>query len=118
MLRDYVISEMKKVMYKDVGKKVLVHKWANTMFPNITDEQQKSMEQYKEEILDNFHAYGFEDYFKENLLYCNPKAFYLGVISVSSMFMWQESTYLYDNWDKEITITKQILDNLFSVLTD
>ena len=111
-IRNYIKGNLIKVLKKHEGEKVIMSDLMPTLFTRLGKEQLKVFEWFKKDIFENFDDFGSSYCINKSLYQYSKVAFYLTILSVESTYILYRNDYIFDNWDNEIILTKELIENL------
>ena len=112
VFRNYIIGTLIKFLKRHEGEKVVMSDLMPTLFTRLSKSQLKVFEWYKDDIFENFDDYGSSYCINKSLYNYSKVAFYLTILSVESTYILYRNDFIFDNWDNEIILTKEIIENL------
>ena len=112
MIRNYIKGTLIKALKKHEGEKVVMSDLMPTLFTKLSKKQFATFELYIEDIFKNFYGYDSSYCINKSLYQYNKVAFYLAILSVESTYILYRDDFIFDNWDNEIILTKEIIENL------
>lgn len=112
MIRNYIKGILIKALKKHEGEKVVMSELMPTLFTRLSRSQLKVFEWNKKDIFENFGDYGSSYCINKSLYNYSKVAFYLTILSVESTYILYRNDFIFDNWDKEIILTREIIENI------
>ena len=83
-----------------------------TLFIRLSKKQFATFEWCKKDIFENFDDYGSSYCINKSLYSYRKVAFYLTIFSVESKYILYRNDFIFDNWDNEIILTREIIENI------
>ena len=83
-----------------------------TLFTRLSNSQLKVFEWYKDDIFENFDEHGSSYCINRSLYNYSKIAFYLTILSVESTYILYRNDFIFDNWNNEIILTREIIENI------
>ena len=114
MIRNYIKGNLIKALKRLEGERVVMSELMPTLFTRLNKEQLKVFEWFKKDIFENFDDYGSSYCINKSLYNYSKVAFYLTILSVESTYILYRNDFIFDNWDNEIILTKEIIENIKS----
>lgn len=114
MIKDYIKGILIKALKKHEGEKVIMSDLMPTLFTRLSKKQLATFEWYIQDIFENFDDYGSSYCINKSLYNYSKVAFYLTILSVESTYILYRNDFIFDNWDNEIILTKEIIENIKS----
>lgn len=112
MIKDYIKEILIKALKKHEGEKLVMSDLMPTLFTRLSKKQLATFEWYKDDIFENFDDYGSSYCINKSLYNYSKVAFYLTILSVESTYILYRNDFIFDNWDNEIILTKEIIENI------
>ena len=112
MIKDYIKEILIKALKKHEGERVIMSDLMPTLFTRLSKKQLATFEWYKDDIFENFDDYGSSYCINKSLYNYSKVAFYLTILSVESTYILYRNDFIFDNWDNEIILTKEIIENI------
>ena len=112
MIKDYIKEILIKALKKHEGEKVIMSDLMPTLFTRLSKKQFATLEWYIEDIFENFDDYGSSYCINKSLYNYSKVAFYLTILSVESTYILYRNDFIFDNWDNEIILTREIIENI------
>ena len=112
MIRNYIKGILIKALKKHEGEKVIMSELMPTLFTRLGKEQLKVFEWFKKDIFENFDDFGSSYCINKSLYQYSKIAFYLTILSVESTYILYRNDFIFDNWDNEIILTKELIENI------
>ena len=112
MIRNYIKGILIKALKKHEGEKVVMSELMPTLFTRLSKSQLEVFEWYIEDIFENFNDYGSRYCINKSLYSYSKVAFYLTILSVESTYILYRNDFIFDNWDNEIILTREIIENI------
>ena len=113
-IRNYIKGTLIKALKKHEGEKVIMSELMPTLFTRLSKKQLATFEWYIQDIFENFDDYGSSYCINKSLYQYSKVAFYLTILSVESTYILYRNDFIFDNWDNEIILTKEIIENIKS----
>ena len=114
MIKNYIKGILIKALKKHEGEKVIMSDLMPTLFTRLSKKQLATFDWYIEDIFENFDDYGSSYCINKSLYQYSKVAFYLTILSVESTYILYRNDYIFDNWDNEIILTKELIENIKS----
>ena len=111
-LKNYIKGILIKALKKHEGEKVVMSNLMPTLFTRLSKKRFATFEWYIEDIFKNFYDYDSSYCINKSLYNYSKVAFYLAILSVESAYILYRNEFIFDNWDNEIILTKDIIKNL------
>ena len=111
-LRNYIKGTLIKALKKHEGEKVVMSELMPTLFTRLSKSQLKVFEYWKRHTFENFDDYGSSYCINKSLYQYSKVAFYLTILSVESTYILYRNDFIFDNWDNEIILTREIIENI------
>ena len=112
MIKDYIKEILIKALKKHEGEKLVISDLMPTLFTRLSKKQLATFEWYKDDIFENFDDYGSSYCINKSLYNYSKVAFYLTILSVESTYILYRNDFIFDNWDNEIILTREIIENI------
>ena len=112
MIKDYIKEILIKALKKHEGEKLVMSELMPTLFTRLSKSQLEVFEWYKDDIFENFDDYGSSYCINKSLYNYSKVAFYLTILSVESTYILYRNDFIFDNWDNEIILTREIIENI------
>ena len=112
MIRNYIKGILFKALKKHEGEKVVMSDLMPTLFTRLSNSQLKVFERHRKSIFENFDDYGSSYCINKSLYNYSKVAFYLTILSVESTYILYRNDFIFDNWDNEIILTREIIENI------
>ena len=112
VFRNYIIGTLIKFLKRHEGEKVVMSELMPTLFIRLSKSQLKVFERRRKYIFENFDDYGSSYCINKSLYNYSKVAFYLTILSVESTYILYRNDFIFDNWDNEIILTKDIIENI------
>ena len=112
MIKDYIKEILIKALKKHEGERVIMSDLMPTLFTRLSKKQLATFEWYKDDIFENFDDYGSSYCINKSLYQYSKVAFYLTILSVESTYILYRNDFIFDNWDNEIILTREIIENI------
>lgn len=112
MIKDYIKEILIKALKKHEGEKLVMSDLMPTLFTRLSKKQLATFEWYKDDIFENFDDYGSSYCINKSLYNYSKVAFYLTILSVESTYILYRNDFIFDNWDNEIILTREIIENI------
>ena len=112
MIKDYIKEILIKALKKHEGERVIMSDLMPTLFTRLSKKQLATFEWYKDDIFENFDDYGSSYCINKSLYNYSKVAFYLTILSVESTYILYRNDFIFDNWDNEIILTREIIENI------
>ena len=113
-IRNYIRETLIKFLKKHEGEKVVMSDLMPTLFTRLSKKQLATFELYIQDIFENFDDYGSSYCINKSLYQYSKVAFYLTILSVESTYILYRNDFIFDNWDNEIILTKELIENIKS----
>ena len=112
--KNYIKGTLIKALKKHEGEKVVMSDLMPTLFTRLSKSQLKvfEFEWHKNHTFENFDDFGSSYCINKSLYQYSKVAFYLTILSVESTCILYRNDFIFDNWDNEIILTKEIIENL------
>ena len=112
MIKDYIKEILIKALKKHEGERVIMSDLMPTLFTRLSKSQLKVFERHRKYIFENFDDYGSSYCINKSLYNYSKVAFYLTILSVESTYILYRNDFIFDNWDNEIILTREIIENI------